>query len=84
MLTYMLMNNLIINLENKFISSSISIDLKKAFDTINHDILLNKLSNYGFRGVTLDFVSSYLNDSKQKTVYFNNIPQVLCNCYIYI
>ena len=50
----------------------VSIDLKKAFDTINHDILLNKLSNYGFRGVTLDLFSSYLNDRKQKTVYFNN------------
>ena len=68
----MLMNDLIRNLENKYISSIVSIDLKKAFDAINHDILLNKLSNYGFRGVTLDFVSSYLNDRKQKTVYFNN------------
>ena len=68
----MLMNDLIRNLEEKYISSIVSIDLKKAFDTINHDILLNKLSNYGFRGVTLDFVSSYLNDRKQKTVYFNN------------
>ena len=68
----MLMNDLIGNLEKKYISSIVSIDLKKAFDTINHDILLNKLSNYGFRGVTLDFFSSYLNDRKQKTVYFNN------------
>ena len=66
------MNDLIRNLENNFISSIVSIDLKKAFDTINHDILLNKLSNYGFKGVTLDFFSSYLNDRKQKTVYFNN------------
>ena len=68
----MLMNDLISNLENKYISSIISIDLKKAFDTINHDILLTKLLNYGFRGVTLGFFSSYLNDRKQKTVYFNN------------
>ena len=68
----MLMNDLIGNLEKKYISSIVSIDLKKAFDTINHDILLNKLSNYGFRDVTLDFFSSYLNDRKQKTVYFNN------------
>ena len=69
----MLMNDLIRNLDrNKLISSIVSIDLKTAFDTINHDILLNKLSNYGFRGVTLDFFSSYFNDKKQKTIYFNN------------
>ena len=35
---HMLMNDLIRNLENKFISSIVSIDLKKAFDTINHFI----------------------------------------------
>ena len=55
----MLMNVLIGNLENKCISSIICIDLKKAVDMINHDMLLNKLSNYGFRGVTLDLYSSY-------------------------
>ena len=80
----MLVNDLIGNLENKYISSIVSIDLKKAFDTINHDILLNKLSNYGFRGVTLDFFSSYLNDRKQKTVYFNNmIVPITANTHLF-
>ena len=39
----MLMNDLIGNLGNTFISIIISIDLNKSFYTINHDILLNQL-----------------------------------------
>ena len=38
----MLMNDIIGNLENTFISLKVSIDLKKAFYTINHAILLKK------------------------------------------
>ena len=52
------MNELIGNLENKFISSIVSIYFKKAFDTINHAILLNTLSNYGFGGY-FRYVSRY-------------------------
>ena len=48
----------------------IYINLRKAFDTVNHDILIKKLDHYGIRGVTLDRFRSYLKDRKQVT-YIN-------------
>ena len=40
------------------------IDIKKAFDSVNHDILLKKLDSYGIRGLTLRWLQSYLQDRK--------------------
>ena len=47
---------------------SIFIDFKKAFDTVDHDILLYELECYGIRGLANDFFRSYLTNRLQYTV----------------
>ena len=47
-------------IENKQLNQSCLFNLQKAFDTLNHEILLQKMQNYGFRGKLLSFIASFL------------------------
>ena len=52
------------------------VDLRKAFDTVNHLILLRKLEEIGIRGVSLEFFRSYLSN-RQQFVHLNGIDSSL-------
>ena len=58
-------NDLIQQMDNFKIPTSILIDLSKAFDTLDHGILLSKLQYYGITGIELKFFHNYLSERTQ-------------------
>ena len=67
-----------LSIDKDQLTCGIFIDLSKAFDTVNQDILLAKIDHYGIRGNALRLFRSYLRNRKQYTV-IENIKSKSCN-----
>ena len=64
------------SIENNLVSIGVFIDLQKAFDSLDHSILKNKLKHYGIRGIVFDWFDSYLT-SREQYLCFNNVESDL-------
>ena len=69
------------SIDNGYFGCGIFIDLRKAFDTVNHKILLSKLEHYGIRDNLLKWFDSYLK-GRQQYVFLNGESSDLkpCTC----
>lgn len=63
--------------ENKEYTVGLFIDLKKAFDTIDHRLLLRKLNRYGIRGVANSWLKQYLKNRTQYVQIKNNKSELM-------
>ena len=68
-------DNILTEIESKNHVIGIFIDLSKAFDTIEHNKLINKLEYYGIRGNCLSLIKSYLSDRTQKTKFSETLSE---------
>ena len=67
-----MIDRIYLDLDVKQIPIAIFLDLSKAFDTINHNVLIRKLEHYGIKNVELEWFKSYINN-RQQYVEINNI-----------
>ena len=60
-----LLSDFILTINKKYYTIALFIDLRKAFDLVDRKILIDKLSNYGIRGIVKQLINSYLTNRKQ-------------------
>ena len=74
-------NNLCVDFDRDLLNSAISIYLRNAFDTIDHKIILQKLSKYGVDRNALKWFNSYLRNRRQRCSVNNHLSSTgYLNC----
>ena len=61
------------------VNAVVFLDLKKAFDTVDHDILSSKMNLYGIQGIALDWFGSYLTNRTQRCLVNPFLESVYLN-----
>lgn len=69
---YDFLEKICVNLENKKFSMGLFLDFSKAFDSLDHEILLQKLELYGIRGRALEWITAFLAEREQVVVVEKN------------
>ena len=75
-------SSVVTSLNSSYQSMGIFIDFSKAFDTIKHSVLLDKLRHCGIKGTALKLIRDYLTNRKQYVFYDNQCYSDLCDVSI--
>lgn len=76
-----LVNTISDNIDNEKFTIGVFVDLKKAFDSLDHNHLLRKLMGYGIRGIAHSWIKSFLTNRKQIVSIDNFNSNVTDICY---
>jgi hypothetical protein len=69
--SFHLINKILEELNNRLLVGGVFYDLRKAFDFVDHEILLAKMYQYGITGKGLKLITSYLQDRNQRVIITN-------------
>ena len=75
------------------LTGAVFTDLSKAFDSVDHEILISKLESYGLKDIELDWFRNYLTDQKHLVSFgkeisdpcliTSGVPQGSCNSWLF-